>query len=123
NFKPFGDPGADLELAPMTFFVGPNGSGKSSVLDLLTVCTQTVQTQHGNGLLWKGDWVDLNPENAVHRGNKGLRIRFRLDFDGNQKFDEWQKKNNIHPKVEPANKTFGYEVSTVLGLGEWTQKF
>lgn len=42
NFKSIGDPGIDLELAPITILVGENGSGKSSILEGIYLCSKAV---------------------------------------------------------------------------------
>lgn len=40
NFKSIGEPGVDLELAPLTFLVGPNGGGKSSIMEAIAIASQ-----------------------------------------------------------------------------------
>ncbi len=43
NFKCLKDTG-DLEIRPLTFLVGPNSSGKSSLLQMLLMLRQTVDS-------------------------------------------------------------------------------
>lgn len=61
NFKSWQDTG-DLEIAPLTGLFGTNSSGKTSILQILLMLKQTVESQDRRRVLHLGDdrsWVDL----------------------------------------------------------------
>lgn len=59
NFKCLQDTG-ELDIRPLTFLVGPNSSGKSSVLQMLLMLRQTVDSMDTENPLTPNDgWVSL----------------------------------------------------------------
>lgn len=43
NFKSIGEEGIRVELKPLTIFLGPNGSGKSSILEAISILSQSAE--------------------------------------------------------------------------------
>ena len=81
NFKSLRDI-KDLELAPLTGFFGTNSSGKSSILQLLLLLKQTVESTDRNQVLNLGDsntLVDLGTFSDIiykHDTDKEVEISF-----------------------------------------------
>ena len=87
NFKCFKDSG-DIEIKPLTIFLGPNSSGKSSLLQMLLMLKQTVESTDSesplatNGLLVEmGSYLDF-----VHGGNHKLPLNLEIEFHNRERF-------------------------------------
>ncbi len=80
NFMSLKNTAAELE--PLTVFIGENGSGKSAIFKALVSLVRL-----GNGAPLrgpKGEFVvepEVNFDDLVWAGNRGLPIRFRVWFD------------------------------------------
>src|SRR6266496_2256968 len=64
----------DVDLAPITLFVGPNNSGKSSIISIIRLLSQTLESNDTNvrlllngGLGDFGTYKDLIYENETRR--------------------------------------------------------
>ncbi len=82
NFKCFQNTGC-IRIAPLTFFVGPNSSGKSSILKMLLMLKQTVDsTDIDNPLVSNGGWVEMGayPE-FIYKGEVGRELEVDLQID------------------------------------------
>lgn len=85
NFKAWRETGA-IRLAPITVFFGPNSSGKSSLLQLLLMLKQTVESPDRQRVLHPGDdntAVDLGTFQDMifgHAPQEGLRFQFRWNL-------------------------------------------
>jgi len=81
NFKSLKDTG-DLDIRPLTFLVGPNSSGKSSLLQILLMLRQTIDsTDIDNPLLGNNGWVAMGayPE-FIYKGQKRRNLEVGLEF-------------------------------------------
>ncbi len=81
NFKCLQDTG-DLVIRPLTFFVGPNSSGKSSVLQMLLMLRQTVDsTDIENPLAANDGWVQMGayPE-FIYKGEYRRPLEVSLEL-------------------------------------------
>jgi predicted ATPase len=84
NFKCFQDT-KNLEIRPLTFLVGPNSSGKSSILKMLLMLKQTIDsTDIDNPLLSNGNLIEMGayPE-FIYKGelNRDLEVNFNILID------------------------------------------
>lgn len=81
NFKCLQDTG-DLDIRPLTILVGPNSSGKSSLLQMLLMLRQTVDsTDISNPLATNDGWVQMGayPEFIYRREyRRELEVNFEL---------------------------------------------
>jgi len=81
NFKSWKDTG-DLRLAPLTGLFGTNNSGKTSILQMLLLMKQTVESEEQNQILRIGDdssLIDLGTFRDIihgHQLNESLRLSF-----------------------------------------------
>lgn len=81
NFKCLQDTG-DLEIRPLTLLVGPNSSGKSSLLQMLLMLRQTVDsTDIDNPLAANNGWVQMGayPE-FIYKGDPKRDLEVILEF-------------------------------------------
>jgi len=81
NFKCFQDTG-NLEIRPLTFLVGPNSSGKSSILQMLLMLRQTVDsTDIENPLAANDGWIQLGayPE-FIYKSEYKKELEVELEF-------------------------------------------
>lgn len=81
NFKCLKDTG-DLEIRPLTFLVGPNSSGKSSLLQMLLMLRQTVDSTDfnnplapNNGLVNIGSYPDF-----IYKNDTSRELEVDLEF-------------------------------------------
>lgn len=65
NFKCYRDSGV-IPLAPLTLIVGPNNSGKSSVLQALSLLSQTARDESSAALVTSGPLVDAGGFHDIH---------------------------------------------------------
>ena len=81
NFKSWKDSG-EVKLAPLTGFFGANSSGKSSLLQMLLLLKQTIESKE---VLFFGDensLVNLGSfDEVIHHHNRDARLE--LEFGGN----------------------------------------
>lgn len=84
NFKAFGR-SARIEMAPITLIYGQNSAGKSSVLNILNLLKQTLDSgdrtvamlpRSNIGLVDFGSFREI-----VHNHDTSRNIRFRIEFD------------------------------------------
>jgi predicted ATPase len=84
NFKSWQDT-QQLRFAPLTVFFGPNSSGKTSILQLLLMLKQTVESTDRKLVLRTGDdnsIVDLGKySDLIYRHNVDLRLGISLSWD------------------------------------------
>lgn len=81
NFKCFQDTG-ELKIRPLTILVGPNSSGKSSILQMLLMLRQTIEsTDTIYPLIQKGAWVDVGEySDFIYKGELERNLEFHLEF-------------------------------------------
>lgn len=83
NYRSFQN--IDVDLAPITLFVGPNNSGKSSVISIIRLLSQTLESHDPNvRLLLNGALGDFGTYKDLIHGNKTkkhLKIRFSISQD------------------------------------------
>lgn len=88
NYKSFQE--LDVELAPITLFVGPNNSGKSSVISLVRLLSQTLESHDPNvRLLLNGALGDFGTYKDLIHGNqtkKHLKISLSISPKEDFKF-------------------------------------
>lgn len=87
----------DVDLAPITLFVGPNNSGKSSVISIVRLLSQTIESNDPNvRLLLNGSLGDFGTyKDLIHdnQTKKHLKLSFSIDssnrdiYFGNNKND------------------------------------
>ncbi|MFZ0321150.1 MAG: AAA family ATPase [Candidatus Sulfotelmatobacter sp.] len=92
NFKAFGqNPGLEVSLSKLNFFLGENNSGKTSAVDVVALFVQTARNQNVNGLKWSNGLIDLgsNGADAVHGGvvTDVLQIEVEIQI-GNEFFQK-----------------------------------
>ncbi len=72
----------DVDLAPITLFVGPNNSGKSSVISIIRLLSQTLESHDPNvRLLLNGSLGDFGTYKDLIHGNqtkKHLKLSFSI---------------------------------------------
>ncbi len=88
NFKCLADT-KRLKIRPLTFCVGPNSSGKSSLLKILLMLKQTIDsTDLDNPLVTNGGWIEMGayPE-FVFMGDTEKNIEIDIGFDLSNSFD------------------------------------
>jgi len=81
NFKCLQDTG-DLQIRPLTLLVGPNSSGKSSLLQILLMLRQTVDsTDIDNPLATNNGWVQMGayPE-FIYKGEYDRELEINLEL-------------------------------------------
>ena len=82
NYRSFQE--LDVDLAPITLFVGPNNSGKSSVISVIRLLSQTLESHDPNvRLLLNGALGDFGTYKDLIHGNqtkKHLKISFSIDL-------------------------------------------
>lgn len=88
NYRSFQE--LNVDLAPITLFVGPNNSGKSSVISVIRLLSQTLESHDPNvRLLLNGALGDFGTYKDLIHGNqtkKHLKISFSIDLsDENSK--------------------------------------
>jgi predicted ATPase len=80
NYRSFHE--LNVDLAPITLFVGPNNSGKSSVISLVRLLSQTLESHDPNvRLLLNGSLGDFGTYKDLIHGNqtkKHLKISFAI---------------------------------------------
>ncbi len=81
NFKCLKDTGK-LEIRPLTFLVGPNSSGKSSVLQMLLMLRQTLDsTDFNNPLAPKNGLVNLGSyPDFIYKNDISQELEVKLEF-------------------------------------------
>jgi predicted ATPase len=84
NFKPWRDTGA-LELAPLTGLFGANSSGKTSILQMLLMLKQTVESPDRKQVLRTGDeysLVDLGTfSDLIHGHRSDTTLKLEISWD------------------------------------------
>lgn len=77
NFKGIGKE-VCIKLKPLTIFVGPNGSGKSSILEAISLISQSINSGYGP-LKLQGELVRFSSYKALfYRQDVTLPLRFVL---------------------------------------------
>ncbi|MDD5014540.1 MAG: AAA family ATPase [Atribacterota bacterium] len=81
NFKCLKDTG-NLEIRPLTFLVGPNSSGKSSILQLLLMLRQTIDsTDFNNPLAPNNGWVKIGSyPDFIYKHDIEKELELNLEF-------------------------------------------
>jgi predicted ATPase len=86
NFKAIGK-AISLDIKPITILIGPNGSGKSSVMESMSLISQSIQAR-GNPLQLHGDLVNfVSYESVFHRKQTSLPLRFVVTIQLNEEED------------------------------------
>lgn len=113
NFKCLRDTG-DLEIRPLTFLVGPNSSGKSSVLQMLLILRQTVDsTDIHNPLATSDGWVQMGayPE-FVYRGEYKRDLEVEFEVPGPPAGKSKRGKSRDKFETLSTKAVFGYNPKT-----------
>ena len=117
-----------IEIKPITLFVGKNSCGKSSLLRVLPLIRQSVETPTTGPVLWWGDLVDFGDFSDVVNKNslvRELTIGFRLRVAPEQFFSMtpfWGRRASSGYRIYDTStdkKVFDVEV----GLVESSKKF
>lgn len=113
NFKCLQDTG-DLEIRPLTFLVGPNSSGKSSLLQMLLMLRQTVDsTDINNPLLANNGWIKMGayPE-FIYKHEYKRNLEVNLEFTEYPLRRIGKKGKYGKPKKISLNSAFCYNRKT-----------
>jgi predicted ATPase len=109
NYRSFRNLGVDL--APITLFVGPNNSGKSSIVSVVRLLSQTLESNDPNvRLLLNGALGDFGTYKDLIHGNetrKHLDISFTLTPSENYRYVGSDRKSigfHLHYKYRSALK-------------------
>ena len=123
NFKCFKDTG-EINIKPITIFVGPNSSGKSSILKMLLMLRQTIDsTDVRNSLSPNGKWIEVGsyPE-FIYKGNLENNIQIFVEFFGKQRTN--RRRKPVGDKKFSLNAVFKYNKNTTqIKLVESVIKF
>ena len=86
NFKCLQDTG-ELDIRPLTFLVGPNSSGKSSILQVLLMLRQTVDSTDPNvPLATSNGWIEMGAyPDFVYKHECDTNLEFHLEFSVSEK--------------------------------------
>ncbi|MCT9810150.1 DUF3696 domain-containing protein [Acidovorax sp. Be4] len=69
-------------ISPITVLIGKNSVGKSTFARVFPLIRQSVERKKKSPILWFGEYVDFGSlSQAVHRGEKELSFKFKLNFD------------------------------------------
>lgn len=96
----------DVEIRPLTFLVGPNSSGKSSLMHLLLMLRQTVESiERPNAIVANGGWIRCGayPEYVFNR-ETDREIEFTVQFS--------QRRDKSLTGVLELRATLGYDPKT-----------
>ena len=108
NYRSFQE--LDVDLASITLFVGPNNSGKSSVISLVRLLSQTLESHDPNvRLLLNGPLGDFGTYKDLIHGNqtkKHLKISFSISPNDEYRFPGADK--------DLINFTLGYKYRAAL---------
>lgn len=113
NLKCLQDTG-DLDIRPLTFLVGPNSSGKSTLLQMLLMLRQTVDsTDWGNPLTANGGWVEMGayPE-FIYKGEHQRELEVDLEFAGTVSGSTIKPKDDVRPYKLRIHAAFSYDPKT-----------
>lgn len=108
NYKSFQD--LNVDLAPITLFVGPNNSGKSSIISIIRLLSQTLESHDPNvRLLLNGAMGDFGTYKDLIHGNK-TKKHLKLNFSISQ------DKEEAYPfsDTEIFDFSLGYKYRTAL---------
>ena len=114
NFKSWKDSG-EVKLAPLTGFFGANSSGKSSLLQMLLLLKQTIESEE---VLFFGDensLVNLGSfKEVIHHHNRDAQLELEFGCQLRE-----QHLIDISLEDEPPDKTAvdGFTFNTVLSAG------
>lgn len=114
NFKSWRDAG-DLRLAPLTGLFGTNSSGKTSILQLLLMLKQTVESPDRKRVLNMGDeysLVDLGTFSDIlheHRSQEPLKLSLSWTLPGRKTVYDPERESTALFKI--AELSFGVEIS------------
>jgi len=101
-----------VDLAPLTLLVGPNNSGKSSVISLIRLLSQTIESNDPNvRLLLNGGLGDFGTYKDLIHGNETRRhldISFTID----------PGKSNLFPGSDKKSLTFSLNYKYRAALKE-----
>jgi predicted ATPase len=119
NFKSWQDT-RQLHLAPLTGFFGTNSSGKTSILQLLLMMKQTIESTDRRRVLYTGDSnsiVDLGTfRELIHSHNADLALEISLSWELLNTLrvkDPEHKDKNL---FEIKNLRFDIEIKEEAGL-------
>jgi predicted ATPase len=112
NFKCFEDTG-DIDIRPLTIFIGPNSSGKSSIIKMLLLLKQTIEsTDQKNPLITNGDWVEVGAySDFIYKGEIDRNLEISLKFKQNNSNFALYSLDEI-PSEFTLNTSFSYNPST-----------
>src|SRR3990172_4441685 len=100
NFKSWKDTG-ELELAPLTGLFGSNSSGKTSILQMLLMLKQTVESPDRRRVLHTGDersLVELGTFKDIlynHTGESSMKFGFEWNLKENLKIEDPEQKGRV----------------------------
>ena len=123
-----------INLKPITILVGPNSSGKSSILKLFGLIKQSISSEDGEFINFKGKEVDLGRlEDVLHKQKDGeleLSIEcplFMPRIEISNKMDETEYGNDLVETgysikynliINPLTKS---KKKTILGTHPWSE--
>ncbi len=119
NFKSWQDT-RRLHLAPLTGFFGTNSSGKTSILQLLLMMKQTVESTDRRRVLYTGDSnsiVDLGTfHDLIHSHNSDLALEILLSWELLNTLRVKDPEHKDKTLFEIKNLQFDIEIKEETGL-------
>ncbi len=126
NFKSWKDTG-DLRIAPLTGLFGTNSSGKTSILQVLLILKQSVESLDPRRVLYLGDersLIDLGTfSDVIHEHDTNLQLKFSLSWEelgGDARLDVAFSADNSRLRLSEFVCTLGDDV---LRVKEGTEGF
>ncbi|SBV92866.1 putative AAA domain protein [uncultured Dysgonomonas sp.] len=114
NYKAF-DQGS-IELKPITILLGANSSGKSSLLQLLLLFEQTLNTERGyeSALKLNGKYTSLGETENIFKNkdlDKKLSFAFEIEFDSLHEY--FRETRNLKRFIERDIDDMHYEFKKI----------
>jgi AAA15 family ATPase/GTPase len=119
NFKSWEDTG-QLRLAPLTVFFGTNSSGKTSILQLLLLLKQTIESMDRKLVLRTGDdisIVDLGKySDLIYCHNVNLKLDISLSWELQEILKIKDPEKKVENLFEVTNLTFQVDIEGETGI-------
>jgi predicted ATPase len=114
NFKSWQDTG-EIRLAPLTGFFGPNSSGKTSLLQILLVWKQTVESADLNQiLLTDGAYINLgNFYDLIYQHEPSNELGFSFSYNPSAKDleDLFVERSPLFHKAKKSPHYFQFQIA------------